>query len=104
MASAPSSRGRSTRCSSRAGTRRRTRASRAAARTGDTLADWLRRRHVTRVDVVGIATDHCVRATALDAVASGFETRVLADLCVGVAPETTDAAVAAMREAGVSVG
>ena len=70
---------------------------------GDTLADWLRRRHVTRVDVCGIATDHCVRATALDAVASGFETRVLTDLCVGVAPETTEAALAAMREAGVSV-
>jgi nicotinamidase/pyrazinamidase len=70
---------------------------------GDTLADWLRRRHVTRVDVCGIATDHCVRATALDAVASGFETRVLSDLCAGVAPETTEAALASMRKAGVSV-
>jgi nicotinamidase/pyrazinamidase len=70
---------------------------------GDTLADWLRRRHVTRVDVCGIATDHCVRATALDAAAGGFETRVLTDLCVGVAPETTDAALIALREAGVSV-
>ena len=48
----------------------------------------------------GIATDHCVRATALDAVGEGFETRVLLDLCAGVAPETTDAALAAMREAG----
>jgi nicotinamidase/pyrazinamidase len=69
----------------------------------DLLADWLHRRHVTRVDVCGIATDHCVRATALDAVASGFQTRVLTDLCAGVAPETTDAALVAMREAGVSV-
>lgn len=70
---------------------------------GDTLAEWLRRRHVTRVDVCGIATDHCVRATALDAAANGFETRVLTDLSVGVAPETTEAALAAMREAGVTV-
>ena len=70
---------------------------------GESLTDWLRRRHVTRVDVCGIATDHCVRATALDAATNGFETRVLADLCVGVAPESTASALDAMREAGVSV-
>ena len=70
---------------------------------GDTLADWLRARHVTTVDVCGIATDHCVRATALDAAAQGFETRVLTSLCAGVAPETTAAALSALREAGVSV-
>lgn len=70
---------------------------------GDTLTDWLRLRHVTHVDVCGIATDHCVRATALDAAAQGFETRVLTDLCVGVAPESTATALAALREAGVSV-
>ena len=40
--------------------------------TGEGLADWLRARGVTEVEVVGIATDHCVRATALDAVAGGF--------------------------------
>jgi nicotinamidase/pyrazinamidase len=65
------------------------------------LADWLRAHEVARVDICGIATDHCVRATALDAAREGFETRVLLDLCAGVAPETTDAALAAMREAGV---
>jgi nicotinamidase/pyrazinamidase len=70
---------------------------------GESLTDWLRLRHVTRVDVCGIATDYCVRATALDAAAHGFETRVLTGLCVGVAPETTDAALADLREAGVSV-
>jgi nicotinamidase/pyrazinamidase len=70
---------------------------------GETLTDWLRLRHVTRVDVCGIATDHCVRATALDAAAHGFETRVLTDLCAGVAPDTTEAALEALREAGVSV-
>jgi nicotinamidase/pyrazinamidase len=70
---------------------------------GTPLADWLRARGVTRVDVCGIATDHCVRATALDAAREGFETTVLLDLCAGVAPETTQAALEAMREAGVRV-
>ena len=55
--------------------------------------------------MVGLATDHCVRATALDAATDGFATRVLLDLTAGVAEETTARAVAEMREAGVeSVG
>ena len=70
---------------------------------GTPLADWLRERDVTHLDVCGIATDHCVRATALDAVGNGFETRVLESLCVGVAPETTQAAVEEMRQAGVTL-
>lgn len=65
------------------------------------LADWLRERGVTEVDVVGIATDHCVRATALDAVAERFGTRVLLDLTAGVAPETTATALAQLEQAGV---
>jgi nicotinamidase/pyrazinamidase len=71
---------------------------------GLALADWLRAHAVTSVDVCGIATDHCVRATALDALAAGFETRVLLDLCVGVAPETTGSAVAEMQAAGIHLG
>ena len=71
--------------------------------TGTSLADWLRRHEVTEVDICGIATDHCVRATALDAAAEGLRTRVLTELCAGVAPETTEAALVAMREAGVDV-
>jgi nicotinamidase/pyrazinamidase len=70
---------------------------------GVPLADWLRAHEVTAVDVCGIATDYCVRATALDAVAAGFSTRLLVDLCAGVAPETTAAALSEMRAAGVSV-
>ena len=70
---------------------------------GQPLADWLRAHEVTRVDVCGLATDHCVRATALDAAREGFETTVLLDLCAGVAPETTEAALDAMREAGVGL-
>jgi nicotinamidase/pyrazinamidase len=70
---------------------------------GTTLADWLRTHEVAQVDVCGLATDHCVRATALDAVSNGFATRLLLGLCAGVAPETTESALAEMREAGVSV-
>ncbi|WP_166140203.1 nicotinamidase [Nocardioides ochotonae] len=70
---------------------------------GTGLAGWLRERGVDAVDVVGIATDHCVRATALDAVREGFTTRVLLELCAGVAPETTEAALAQLREAGVDL-
>ena len=53
---------------------------------GDTLAIWLGRHGITRVDVCGIATDYCVRATALDAAAEGFETTVLGELTAAVHP------------------
>ncbi|WP_406381751.1 nicotinamidase [Streptomyces sp. NBC_01618] len=66
-------------------------------------ADWLRDRGVTEVDVVGIATDHCVRATALDAVRAGFTTHVLLDLTAGVAEATTDRALEELRRAGVKL-
>lgn len=65
------------------------------------LAAWLRMREITDVDVVGIATDHCVRATALDAAREGFRTTVLLDHTAGVARATVDAALERMREAGV---
>jgi nicotinamidase/pyrazinamidase len=65
------------------------------------LATWLKERGVRRVDVVGIATDHCVRATAIDARREGFETTVLLDLTAGVARPTTDAALAQLAEVGV---
>jgi nicotinamidase/pyrazinamidase len=70
---------------------------------GTGLADWLRERHVTEVDVVGIATDHCVRATALDAVRAGFTTHVLLDLTAGVAETTTERALEELRRAGVKL-
>jgi nicotinamidase/pyrazinamidase len=68
---------------------------------GLSLADWLRQHGVDEVDVVGIATDHCVRATALDAVREGFRTRVLLPLTAGVAEGTTAAALEQLRTAGV---
>lgn len=67
------------------------------------LEDWLRERGVDEVDVVGIATDYCVKATAADAAAAGFATTVLLDLTAGVAPTSTAEAVDALRAAGVAV-
>jgi nicotinamidase/pyrazinamidase len=68
---------------------------------GTSLADWLRGQHVDTVDIVGIATDHCVRATALDAAREGFDTTVLLDYPVGVSPSTVATAIEQLREGGV---
>ncbi len=73
-----------------------------AACEGTTLADWLRERDVDTVEIVGLATDHCVRATALDATELGFATTVRLDLTAGVAAPTVAKALAAMEEAGVT--
>ena len=70
---------------------------------GTRLGDWLAARQIDAVDVAGIATDHCVRATALDAARLGLRTRVLTDLVAGVTPDTTAAAVQEMRAAGVEL-
>jgi len=68
---------------------------------GTPLADWLRDHDVQQVDVAGIATDYCVRATAADAAANGFGTRVLLGLTTGVAPGSTSEAIESLRGAGV---
>jgi nicotinamidase/pyrazinamidase len=67
------------------------------------LAAWLKMRDVTRVEVVGLTTDHCVVSTALDAVREGFQTTVVLPLTAGVAPETTEAALEQMASAGVTL-
>jgi nicotinamidase/pyrazinamidase len=67
------------------------------------LGAWLRERGVDTVDVVGIATDHCVRATAVDAVREGLDTTVLLGLTAGVARETTDRAVDVLTAEGVTL-
>ncbi|MDQ3404228.1 MAG: isochorismatase family protein [Actinomycetota bacterium] len=74
-----------------------------SATGGVTLTDWLRERGVANVDVVGIATDHCVRATAIDAKAAGLATTVLLDLTAGVAAATTEAALAKLTDAGITL-
>jgi nicotinamidase/pyrazinamidase len=70
------------------------------AQDGSGLASWLRARSVDAVDVVGIATDHCVRATAVDAAREGFQTTVRLELTAGVALASTEAALTQMRESG----
>lgn len=71
-------------------------------RTG--LAAWLRGHGVTDLDIGGIATDHCVRATVLDALREGFTVRLLTDTIAGVAPATTEAALEEMTAAGATAG
>jgi nicotinamidase/pyrazinamidase len=68
---------------------------------GQSLESWLRDHEIAALDVAGIATDYCVKATALDAVRAGFATTVLEGLVAGVAPDTTEEALAELRAAGV---
>jgi nicotinamidase/pyrazinamidase len=70
---------------------------------GESLPAVLAEREVGDVDVVGIATDYCVRASALDALDFGATVRVLDDLIAGVAPESSAAAVDELRAAGITV-
>ena len=70
---------------------------------GETLTPWLRARGVDQLDICGIATDYCVRATALDAVREGFETTVLLDLTAAVAPDRVDEISAELANAGVVI-
>lgn len=70
---------------------------------GKKLADVLREAEIDELDVVGIATDYCVRASALDARALGVQVRVLSDLIAGVAPESSMAAIKELAAAGVQI-
>ena len=70
---------------------------------GRLLAQVLQEAGVTDVDVVGIAESHCVKATALDALAVGLRTRVLTDLTVPVTPEQGEAARHVMVAAGATL-
>lgn len=69
--------------------------------SGESLAGWLRGRGVDAVDVVGIATDHCVLATALDARREGFDTTVLLQYTAAVSPDTLTTALDRLRGAGI---
>lgn len=64
------------------------------------LAQALTDAGITDVDIVGIATDHCVRATTLDALGAGFRTRVLVDKIVGVDTTSSARALDEMWESG----
>jgi nicotinamidase/pyrazinamidase len=67
---------------------------------GQTVGEILGKAGVLEADVVGIATDHCVRASALDAIAHGVRVRVLTDLIAGVAVEASERALAELAHAG----
>ncbi len=71
--------------------------------TGRTLVEALRTANISAVNIVGIATDHCVRATALDAITHGFTVRILTDLIAGVAPDTSEAALHELQQAGATL-
>ena len=70
---------------------------------GRTLGEVLRAGGIDALDVVGIATDYCVRASALDAIAAGLSVRVRTELIAGVAPETSVAALRELAAAGVEL-
>ncbi|WP_231443073.1 isochorismatase family protein [Brevibacterium zhoupengii] len=70
---------------------------------GEHLGDLLTRLTIAEVDVVGIATDHCVRATVLDALKGGWSVRVLQDLIAGVGKDSSTLALAEMDAAGASI-
>lgn len=67
------------------------------------LDDWLRDREIEAVDIVGLAADHCVLATALDAADAGYETRVLLSLSAAVSPESLEDVIDELDDAGVEV-
>ena len=70
---------------------------------GETLTAWLRARGIDQLDICGIATDYCVRATALDALREGFEATVLLDLTAAVAPDRVDEISAELANAGAAI-
>lgn len=70
---------------------------------GGSLDSYLRAEGITSVDVVGLATDHCDKATATDALELGYEVRLLTDMCAGVGVESTEQALVDMAAAGIIV-
>lgn len=72
------------------------------AADGTSLGGWLQSHGIDAVEVCGIATDHCVRATALDAVEAGLQTTVLLDLTAAVDPGNLAAVTEELANAGVT--
>ena len=70
---------------------------------GETVADILTSHGITEVDVVGIATDHCVRASALDALSTGRKVTILTDLIAAVAPDTGEMALEELATCGAAL-
>jgi nicotinamidase/pyrazinamidase len=71
--------------------------------SGGTLEDLLTQNGIDELDVVGIATDHCVLASALDAKQLGLSVRVISSLTAGVSAESTERAIDSLIDNGVEV-
>jgi len=67
------------------------------------LDDLLQNDGIKKVLIYGLAADYCVKATALDAIAAGYAVDLIADLCRGVSPETTENALGEMAAEGVVI-
>lgn len=69
------------------------------------LADYLQSRQVTELDIMGLATDYCVKFSALDAIEMlpGIKVRLIADGCRGIDPKGVEDAIEAMKHAGVEI-
>jgi nicotinamidase/pyrazinamidase len=68
--------------------------------SGDTVESLLKSAGITSVDVVGIATDYCVRATGLDSLGTGLSVRVLTDLVAAVSADSGQRALEELSDAG----
>jgi nicotinamidase/pyrazinamidase len=67
------------------------------------LDEFLQRDGIRKLVVYGIATDYCVRATALDGVAAGYKVVLIRNLCRGVAPDTSQKAIEEMKARGIVI-
>ena len=72
-------------------------------KSGQTFDELLAAHQIDEVDVVGIATDHCVLASALDSKSHGLKVRVISSLTAGVSQVTTEAAIDRMIDSGIEV-
>ncbi len=70
---------------------------------GHPLLDVLKEQRIDRLDICGLATDYCVRATALDARKNNFQVRILLNLCAAVNAETGLKALEDMKAAGCQI-
>jgi nicotinamidase/pyrazinamidase len=69
------------------------------------LVEYLREQEVSEIFICGLATDYCVKFSALDSIGSGFRTRIIEDACRGVDlnPGDSAAAIAEIRKAGAAI-
>jgi nicotinamidase/pyrazinamidase len=63
----------------------------------------LREDGMQKLIIYGLATDYCVKATVMDALEAGFQVELMLELCRGVSPDTTAAAIQEMKEKGATI-